>query len=332
MLFRSVSQSRYMEKNKNDIKNMIGRVFSDYSQLGQAIIGMNLGAGFNFPAPDLNVSGEYMDKFKSATANSPDGQLLLEDPDKYVDLMKKNIDKLKGAFQQMQTQLTGGGGLLAQHIIQTQKNYTDANRKATDISNQCIAKHDQFVQDQENQRRQQALEQQKRMNEMGEKRRDFCSRFGLLDTNPNAACNGNVLDTVSGAYAAGSYEADRLGRICSRVQSESGANEGSASGNMQMAAGNICARYQGGQPGTARTTADGDPSAVTETGENALKIYCARIPNPRGFCTPSQGGTETRPTYTYNCDALYLQIYTIGRSINPNQPGNDRGDDSGPLS
>lgn len=321
---RSARVQKYkqnMEKNKNDIKNMIGRVFSDYSQLGQAIIGMNLGAGFNFPAPDLNVSGEYMDKFKSATANSPDGQLLLEDPDKYVDLMKRNIDKLKGAFQQMQNQLTGGAGLLAQHIIQTQKNYTDASRKATDISNQCIAKHDQFVQDQENQRRQMAADQQRRMNELGEKRRDFCNRFGSLDTNPNAVCNGNVIDTISGANAAGSYEAGRIGRVCARVQSESPSGEGSGSGNMQMAVANICARYQGGEAGTPRSGTT-PPSAVTATGADALKVYCARFPNPEGFCTPVQGGTDTRPTTSYNCDALYLQIVTLGRSLNPT--GTDR--------
>jgi hypothetical protein len=143
--------------------------------------------------------------------------------------MKTNVDKLKASIAKTQQEFTGRGGILAQHIEQTDKNYQTAMRKAEEISNNCIAKHDDFIRQSEAQRAQQMAEQQKRMNEMGEKREDFCSRFGMLDTNPNAACDGNLRETVSGARAVGSSEADRLNRICSRVQQETNSTSAAVS-------------------------------------------------------------------------------------------------------
>lgn len=224
---RVVKYKANMEKNKADIKNMVARVFGDYSQLGQALAGMNLGAGFNFPAPDLNVSGEYMDKFRNATQNSPDGALLLEDPDKYVDLMKKNVQKMKDAFTQMQTQLTGRGGTLAQHIEQTKNNYRVAQQKAENASRECIAKHDDYIRQSEQMRAQ----QQQKLNELGEKRQQVCGLFVRAQSDANGACTASIGDAAAAAPAA--Y--GQLMRWCGQT----GHNTGSQ-GQAERSVASIC--------------------------------------------------------------------------------------------
>jgi hypothetical protein len=313
------------QKNKADIVRIFDTALAKYMREGEMMRGL-FGAGFSSPTGiKREVAGDkYLSKFRDATTDSPDGPLLLEDPDKYVEMFKSNIALLKNEVQKQQQEIMGNGGrggLLAQHVEQTDRNYQTAMRKAEEISNMCIAKHDDYVRQAEQLRQQQLAEQQKKMNELGEKRQDFCNRFSMLDTNPNAACAGNIMDAVSGARTVpgGEAQAQVYGQRCARVQSENGSSDGAAN-NTEMAALNICRRHQGGQPGTPRSTPEGSPSAVTGTGDAALAVYCARISNPEGFCTMTQTGRGDDVSRTYSCSALFQQIYILGGSSTGNQP------------
>lgn len=337
-----------MEKNKADIKNMLGKVFGDYSQLGSALAGMNLGAGFNFPSPDLNVTGEYMDKFRAATQNSPDGALLLEDPDKYVELMRKNVTKLRDAFTQMQNSLTGRGGALAQHIEQTKNNYRVAKDKAENASRECIAKHDDYIRQSEQQRAQQMAEQQKKQNELGERQQEFCERYSMIDSNPDAACEGQTRSLVGSALRAASMSGDSANYeraqaatnyYSTRCQ-QNGVNNPSAGSNtsaiIARQAQTTCASAvgpimkPGSNPQVAYTDAELralNPQNLTAAADR-VKVLCWQS-RDREYCqgTPSTvtnppaataGATAPQPTVSNSCkDDLYIAINAASGNGNP---------------
>lgn len=276
-----------MEANKNQIKGMVAALFQENLELGRGLAALNLGATFNSPMPDLNISGEYLDKFQNATRSSPDGALLLEDPDKYVDIMKRNIDGLKRSLQKLQTDLTGRGGLLAQHIEQTKRNYQTAKAKADEISNSCIAKHDDYIRQSEQQRAQQLAEMQKRMNELGERRQDFCNRYGMLDTNPNGACNGNIGDLTAAARAAGDLDAvDRFNRVCARTNNNQ-------SGTSSYSAGVLCNQARN-ENSRIITSPELRSQLIGSDGQSGL---CKAIDDANAACesssTPQPEGSST---------------------------------------
>jgi hypothetical protein len=197
-----------MQKNKQDIVKIFDSALARYMRDGEVMRGI-FGAGFSSPAGiqrEVPEGQRYLSEFQQATAQSPDGKLLLEDPDKYVEMFKQNIAMLKESVKKQQDQIlgseqTGQGsrspGLLAAHIRQTEENYNKVVTEANRIADECKGKHDGAVAEQERQLRQQQEEQQKRNRELGEKQQEFCQRFNFAaNGNPGPACQGNVNDLV----------------------------------------------------------------------------------------------------------------------------------------
>ena len=199
---RTISVNRYkanLEVNKNQIKGKVVELVNIYSAIGKSIAGLNLGATFASPTPEFNIKGDgkFQDSFRAATQGSPDGALLIEDPDKYIELMKTNVEKMKASIAKTQQELTGRGGVLAQHIEQTEKNYATAQRKAEEIARDCIQKHDDYVRQAEAQLAQQRAEQLKKSTELGQKRDDICGLYTRAQFDANGACNEKVKDITA---------------------------------------------------------------------------------------------------------------------------------------
>jgi len=222
-----------VQKNKQDIVKIFDTALSTYMRDGELLRGA-FGVGFTSPTGIVREvmpeSARYLDSFQSATSGSPDGRLLLEDPDKYVAMFKKNVENLKKSVQVQQDQIMGSGGrgsggLLAEHIKATEKNYKEVARDADKFAQACIQKHDQFVSANEAQRNQQQAEQVKKNQEVGEKVTEFCRKYSLAQTHPGPACNGNIEDLTKTAASLGSTDAaNELERLCNGYNNESNTN------------------------------------------------------------------------------------------------------------
>lgn len=222
-----------VEKNKKDIVKIFDTALSKYMRDGEMLRGI-FGAGFSSPAGILREvtpeSARYIGVFQEATADSPDGKLLLEDPEKYVEMFKKNIALLKKSVEEQQNQIVGGGlgknnGLLADHIKQTEKNYKAVADSAKQFSEDCNGKYNEYVKAQEMARQ----EQQKKNIELGEKRADFCNRFNLaLEQNNGPACKGNLEDTFKAVTSIDNgASARKLQALCNNVNNETGSSNNS---------------------------------------------------------------------------------------------------------
>lgn len=199
-----------VQKNKQDIVKIFDSALARYMKDAESMRGI-FGAGFSSPAGikrEVPEGQRYLSEFANATgkAGSPDGKLLLEDPDKYVEMFKGNIAMLKESVKKQQDQILGGDstgqgsktpGLLADHIKKTEKNYKDVVRESEQIANQCREAHDGAVRAAEAARAKQQEEWAKTQKEMGEKQREFCQRFDQgLGNHPGPACDGNIGDLV----------------------------------------------------------------------------------------------------------------------------------------
>jgi hypothetical protein len=225
------------QKNKMDIVKIFDSALTRYMKEGEMMRGL-FGAGFASPAGVLREVPEnqrYLSDFANATGKpgSPDGKLLLEDPDKYVEMFKKNIALLKDSVKKQQDQILGGDsvqaggknpGLLAAHIELTKKNYQAVVTEAEKTANTCLASHDSAVQAAAQQQAQAQAENMKMMNELGEHQREYCRRFSLaLGGHPGPACSGN-LDDIASALGNSSYE---LQVYCDGAQNTSGSSAAS---------------------------------------------------------------------------------------------------------
>lgn len=192
-----------VEKNKKDVVKIFDSALSRYMIDAEAIRGI-FGAGFSSPSGiqrEVPEQVKYLNDFKLATSRSIDGNLLLEDPDRFMDMFKNNIRLLKDSVKKQQDQILGGDatgigkdtpGLLAAHIRKTEENYKKVISESEKISNQCISKHDEAVRAAEAAK----AEQQKKMSELGEKRDEFCNLYGMARTNPQAMCSQVQSDFV----------------------------------------------------------------------------------------------------------------------------------------
>ncbi len=306
-------------KNKADIVRIFDTALAKYMREGEMMRGL-FGAGFTSPQGiqrEVSGEGKYLDKFRTATQDSPDGALLLEDPDKYVDMFKRNIDKLKENVQKQQQEIMGNGGrggLLAQHVDLTERNYKTAQTAAKQISDSCIAKHDDYIRQAEQLRQQQMAEQQKRQNELGEKRNEFCARFSMLNSNPLVACEGNLLSNIQTAQqldpsgAAG----NRISQVCRDNQSEnpdSGSNSAQATLNR---ASTLCRGVSGFPTGV--TEANVMTASLPVASADRLKILCYRKDNLSRFCV-SQPATVAgaAASSTAGCESnLFATILAEG--------------------
>jgi hypothetical protein len=199
-----------VEKNKQDIVKIFDSALASFMKEGEAMRGI-FGAGFSSPAGikrEVPEKDRYLSSFADATGkqDSPDAKLLLEDPDKYVEMFKDNIALLKDSVKKQQDQILGGDsvnsnkdGLLAAHIKKTKENYAVVIKEASRTSTQCRSAYDSVVIENEKLTRRQGEERMKKSMEMGEKRNKFCSIYGMARTNPQAACGEVQSDLISDA-------------------------------------------------------------------------------------------------------------------------------------
>lgn len=214
-----------VEKNKNDIVKMFDTALASYMKDGEILRGL-FGAGFSSPTGiqrEVPESEKYLAEFAQATTRSPDGELLLEDPEAYLRMFKQNIALLKKSVEDQQNQILGGsatgmgakaGGLLGQHIQKTNTNYKNVSSEANSFAQMCLNKHDSAVAAAEQQRARQQEEHQKKMSELGEKRNEFCARLEAFSSDPDGACENigslsrevlNTLNTTEARRTAGEF-------------------------------------------------------------------------------------------------------------------------------
>src|SRR5690554_208420 len=227
-----------VEKNKQDIVKIFDTALSQYMKEGEYLRGL-FGVGFTSPK-DIVRNTDHMGegKYLSSLANiqsEVDGRLLLEDPEKFVEIFKGNIDKLRESVAQQQDQIIGGDGILGQHIAQTERNYEQVHKQAEILGRNCKKNYDKYVQSLERTRGQ----QQKELQELGEKGAEFCARWSSYAKHPYAACQSDFQD---------------LGKIAAKVDpravadfqslSEYCAGQNMGGGNTQNDAYSICESYK----------------------------------------------------------------------------------------
>lgn len=248
-----------LEKNKLDIVKIFDTALAGYMKDGEMLRGM-FGAGFSSPAGikrEVPENQRYLSSFAEATGKqgSPDGKLLLEDPDKYMEMFKENIALLKASVQKQQDQILGGdsvssdkAGLLANHIKKTKENYKIVANEAKVTSTQCRSAYDNVVQEGDRARK----EQMKKMTELGEKRQEFCDAYGTLSKSERPNC-----DELGKTFFKDSYKA-------AIVISQDPYSIAAAKGDVARLE-EYCNRY-------------GKADETSKTGVNALEICATRPP------------------------------------------------------
>lgn len=241
-----------VEKNKQDVVKIFDSALSTFMKEGEAMRAI-FGAGFSSPAGvkrDVPEGSKYLTEFSEATgrSESSDGKLLLEDPDKFIDMFKGNVALLKKSVEDQQNQILGGNsvgtgknqGLLADHIKKTEKNYSDIISESKTISDECWNRYNAAVQAADADRKAQQQEYMKnqrdeaeKQSKLGEKQREYCKRFDLAVTNhPAPACSGGISDLVSALPDVG----NDLEIYCDETQS-------SSSSSAEQKATRICSPY-----------------------------------------------------------------------------------------
>lgn len=232
---RVTNYKNMVEKNKRDIIKIFDTALGTYMRDGE-LLRAQFGAGFTSPAGierEVPEGSRFLSSFKSATDQSPDGALLLEDPAKFVDMFKKNISLLKNSVKEQQEKILGGdvggqggpaGGILAAHIKQTEDNFKKVASEASKFSKECQGQHDKYVLEMEAARKQQMAEMQKKNTELGEKTQKFCSKYGLAMENPAPGCKGGLEDisTAVAGLPGGSNAGRSLQNYCSMYNNEGG--------------------------------------------------------------------------------------------------------------
>lgn len=289
-----------VEKNKLDVIKIFDSALSRYMQEGEMMRGM-FGAGFSSPAGisrEVPEGNKYLNEFKAATGKSIDGQLLLEDPEKFIGMFKGNINKLKASVKKQQDQILGGEsvgqsrGLLAQHIEKTKANYKTVVSEADKISGQCKKSYTAALQ----QSGKQQEEYAKKMSELGEKRDEFCNLYGMARTNPQAVCGevqGELIkDSLKGVgtlspneQAKAREEIYNLSKYCNQY-----GNHSESSSNNPDEAWSIC---------------ENSPP-------DKIKGRCDRLKVLSNECDIVVKGNENTPSTTMDqCISLQEQIVSI---------------------
>jgi hypothetical protein len=199
-----------MEKNKDYIVRTFDTALSRYMIEGKTLRGM-FGAGFSSPNDiqrEVPEKDRYLDEFQDATKDSLDGTLLLENPEKYLEMFKKNIDLLKTSVQKQQDQILGGEsvgegknpGILNDHITETEENYKKVISEAEKISKDCLKEHDKIIKAAKDQGDDQQRKNMEKMSELGEKRNKFCRMYSMASRHPKGACSENLQDIIDSGY------------------------------------------------------------------------------------------------------------------------------------
>lgn len=278
-----------LEKNKQDVVKMFDSALSRYMKDAEMMRGM-FGAGFSSPKGikrEVPEGERYLPEFAQATGKSIDGRLLLENPDKYTEMFKENIELLKESVKKQQDQILGGenvgnnNGLLAEHIKKTEKNFRDVASQSGRMADECISKYDSAVKAANQQLAQQQQEFAKKQSELGEKNQEFCRRFSLAASNhPGPACDGNVGELVKSVPVADT--ANKFVAYCDQQQSR---KESGGSNSDDVKATRLCDKHG--------TNAD-------------LKPFCDKL----NECNPVKTTSNTSGTVTESwsspCDSRNL--------------------------
>ena len=276
---------KLVEKNKQDIVKIFDTALAQYMKEGEYLRGL-FGVGFASPKDikrDVEDGSKYLSSFQQATAGSPDGTLLLEDPEAYVKMFKENIEKLKASVKEQQSKIVGdnNNSLLAGHIKQTENNYKNVIRDAGKFAQSCQQKYDSYVQNMEKQQ----AEQQKQLSELGEKQSEFCGRFtSALNSNPSAACQEDFKDMMKIAAKMGdgraSSDVSNLSSYCA-TQGTSSENplvlcdENPEKSNETNSLTKACATYMA--CGKKTDTGTGDNKVTESCSEEYIKDLKAMI-------------------------------------------------------
>ncbi len=258
---RATNYKALLQKNKQDIVKIFDTALSEYMKQGEALRGL-FGAGFSSPSGiqrEVPEGQRYLSEFADATGGSPDGRLLLEDPDKYVEMFKHNIALLKESVKKQQDQILGGeslsgnnSGLLAEHIKKTEKNYQAVIGESETIATNCRQNHDNAVMAAQAARAKQQEEDAKRQSELGEKLPRFCAKYEsvMSSQNPLEACGRMKDDVIKPAYMAAAQSGPNSSedtRLIAQFESMcGGVNNSSQSGSESFPPPNIMCDKLGG--------------------------------------------------------------------------------------
>jgi hypothetical protein len=209
---RVTNYKALMEKNKRDIVKVFDSALARFMREGELMRGA-FGVGFSSPngiEREVPEGGRYLSSFEQGTE-----KLKLENPEEYVKMFQRNIGKLKQSVSEQQSKILGGdvnshGGILAQHMRDTEKNYDKVIGQAKTAANSCLKHHDGYLAQQEAGRAQANAENQKMQAELGEKLPTFCTKYkAARDGHPNKACSGDVSDLAKSAMKAAHQAGDR---------------------------------------------------------------------------------------------------------------------------
>ncbi len=186
-------------KNRTEVfRAGVNNLFETARQMFAAqggILNGVFGAGYSAPQgveTQPADSEKYIELLRTATSSSPDGALLLEDPQAIANMLKRNIAKLKESVEAQQREIIeGNNSPLKAHLANTQRIYDDVAKQAGDFARMCAqgkAFYDNAL-----------LEQQRRMTELGEKRNGLCAIYqaGRESNNPAGYCGGSLTDMMS---------------------------------------------------------------------------------------------------------------------------------------
>ncbi|MFY7993466.1 MAG: hypothetical protein ACOVP4_09260 [Bacteriovoracaceae bacterium] len=203
-----------VEKNKKDLIAIFDTALTAFKAQGT-----QLGSAFDIPwQSPTGIERELADtdpsKYHSELAkmgNDRDGKILLENPDAYVALLKKNVEKLKASIDTQAKAIVGSGSLLGKHIDETKKNYTAAKSQAAKKEQECRNQYDGYVKG----ANQSLAEQQKKQAEDAAKAAELCSIVDGVGENPIELCNDSLdlsQDVLKAASQLGNKDASKAAK------------------------------------------------------------------------------------------------------------------------
>lgn len=204
-----------VEKNKKDLIAIFDTALTAFKAQGT-----QLGSAFDIPwQSPTGIERELADNAKgkfheelAKMGNDKDGKILLENPDAYVDLLKKNVEKLKASIDTQAKAIVGSGSLLGKHIDETKKNYTAAKAQAAKKEQECRNQYDGYVKG----ANQQLAEQQKKQAEDAATAAKMCNQLsGITAESALDGCNQAQdlsEDVLTAASQLGNKDAAKVAR------------------------------------------------------------------------------------------------------------------------
>lgn len=294
-----------VEKNKKDLIAIFDTALTAFKAQGT-----QLGSAFDIPwQSPTGIERELADNAKgkfheelAKMGNDKDGKILLENPDAYVDLLKKNVEKLKASIDTQAKAIVGSGSLLGKHIDETRKNYTAAKAQAKSQEEKCRSQYDGYVKAANQSLAEQKKQQDENMSKFGE----LCE-YSDLDDHPLGACEsiGDLSsDTLKAAAAVGKSDAKQVAsdikRACSQYNKEIEADES----KQLLTAQKICkGKTDGSCSILNKNTSCFSSSVSKDDKDNVLSFYkdshifCKSEKNPKAKATVKKKGEDCAANY-----------------------------------